>query len=139
MGILSEIILFIIFVFLGAIHIYWVLGGKWALDTAIPRNEKGETLFKPNKLATLVVAFCLFLFGLFYLYKANLIPIVIPDPFSTYMSWIIPGVFLLRAIGDFKYSGLFKKVRETKFGKKDTQVFTPICIFIGILGLITIL
>lgn len=136
---LFEVILFIIFMLLGVLHFYWVFGGKWALDTAIPTDEKGEMLFKPGKMATLVVALGLFLFGLFYLSVGGFISVSLPGRLSGYTEWIIPGIFLLRAMGDFKYSGLFKKVNQTKFGKKDTLIFTPLCIIIGVLGLLIVL
>ena len=49
---------------------------------------------------------------------------------------IIPGLFVLRSIGDFKYAGLFKKIKNTEFAKMDTKFFTPLCLLITALGII---
>jgi hypothetical protein len=45
-------------------------------------------------------------------------------------------LFILRAIGDFKYLGFFKKIKNTKFGQNDTKYFAPLCLIIGILTLL---
>ena len=50
--------------------------------------------------------------------------------------WVIPIIFLLRAIGEFKYVGIFKRVKKTKFGRFDTKLFSPLCLIISILGII---
>lgn len=40
-------------------------------------------------------------------------------------------LFLLRAIGERRYVGIFKRVRGTPFAKNDDRVFVPLCIFVG--------
>jgi hypothetical protein len=37
-------------------------------------------------------------------------------------------VLALRAIGEFRYVGLFKRVRESRFAALDTRVYTPLCV-----------
>jgi Protein of unknown function (DUF3995) len=56
-----------------------------------------------------------------------------------YISWarlallVVMTLFLLRAVGDFRYAGLFKKVRGTRFAKADDRLFTPLCIGVAVL------
>jgi hypothetical protein len=38
---------------------------------------------------------------------------------------------LLRAVGEFRYVGLFKRVRGTKFAVLDTFVYSPLCLLLG--------
>ncbi|NMH89945.1 DUF3995 domain-containing protein [Flavivirga sp. Y03] len=38
-----------------------------------------------------------------------------PDRIFKYGSWIISIVFILRAIGEFKYIGFFKKIKTYAF------------------------
>jgi hypothetical protein len=52
-----------------------------------------------------------------------------------YGLWIIASIFILRAIGEFKYVGFFKKISQTKFGQNDTKYYSPLCLIIGILTL----
>lgn len=62
--------------------------------------------------------------------------IQIPNWITNYGYWIIPSIFILRAIGDFKYVGFFKKVRNTEFAKTDSKWFAPLCLTIGIFGIL---
>jgi len=131
-----SIILLTIFTSLGSIHFYWLFGGKWGLEQALPTKEIGEKVIKPSKIATAVVGFGLISFGLFYLIKTDLFNFQVPNWIITYGSWIIPSIFIIRAIGDFKYVGLFKKIKNTEFAKADSKWFTPLCLTIGIFGIL---
>jgi hypothetical protein len=46
--------------------------------------------------------------------------------------FVIAALFLLRAIGDFKYVGFFKSVSQTDFARLDSLLFTPLCLLIAI-------
>ena len=131
-----SIILFAVFSSLGFIHFYWLLGGKWGLEKALPTKEAGQKAMEPPKIATVIVGIGLISFGLIYLIKIGLINFQIPNWIITYGSWIIPSIFILRAIGDFNYVGLFKKIKNTEFAKADSKWFIPLCLIIGILGIL---
>ncbi len=131
-----SISLFVIFSSLSFIHFYWLLGGKWGLEKSLPTNEIGKKAMEPPKIATAIVAIGLLSFALVYLIKTSLINIQIPNWIINYGSWIIPSIFILRAIGDFNYVGLFKKIKNTEFGKADSKWFVPLCLTIGILGIL---
>lgn len=131
-----SIILFVIFSSLGFIHFYWLLGGKRGLEKALPTKEAGQKAMEPPKIATVIVGIGLISFGLIYLIKTGLINFQIPNWIVTYGSWTIPCIFILRAIGDFNYVGLFKKIKNTEFSKADSKWFIPLCLTIGILGIL---
>jgi hypothetical protein len=136
-----SLILFIIFTVLGGFHFYWLFGGIWGLENAIPTKiDKANTLAIP-KLVTLMVALVLISFGLIYLMESGLLNLQVPIPKAferviNYGTWIIPSVFILRAIGDFNYVGFFKKIKNTTFGKSDSKLFSPLCLAIGLMGLL---
>lgn len=136
MAVLS-IILFIIFIALGGIHFYWIFGGKWGLKNALPTNENGKGVLKPSMFATAIVGTGLAVFGTFYLFTSGLINVQMPSWVLTYGGWIVPAIFILRAIGDFKYVGFFKRIKQTDFGKMDSKLFSPLCLAIGIIGILT--
>ncbi len=131
-----SIVLLIIFIALGGIHFYWIFGGKWGLANALPTNENGESVLKPNKFSTLIVGSGLTIFGIFYLFKSGLINVQIPSWILTYGGWIISSIFILRAIGEFKYVGFFKRIKQTDFGKMDSKLFSPLCLTIGVIGIL---
>jgi hypothetical protein len=131
-----SIILFVIFSSLGFIHFYWLLGGKWGLKKALPTKEGGQKAMEPSQIATVVVGLGLISFGLIYLIKTGLINFQVPNWIIIYGSWIIPTLFILRAIGDFNYVGIFKKIKNTEFAEADTKWFVPLCLTIGIIGIV---
>lgn len=134
--ILSLILVFT-FGVLSVFHFYWFFGGKWALDKVIPsRNDNLKNLQIP-KIATLMVALILIAFAVLYLNKTNLLELNVPIWIRKFGYWIIPIMFIIRAIGEFKYVGLFKKIKTTEFANADTKIFTPLCLTIGFFGILT--
>lgn len=129
-----SVILFLIFLVLGGLHFYWLSGGKWGLNKVIPTKTNTSSLPSIPKFPTLMVGLVLVLFGLFYLIKSKVIEIQLPDWIIKYGYWVIPSVFILRAIGDFNYVGFFKKIKKTEFAKADSKLFIPLCITIAIMG-----
>lgn len=131
-----AIILFLIFLFLASVHFYWSLGGRWGSGAVIPTKDDHVKLMMPGVVPTLIVAFGLLGFGFFILIQAGIISVSLPQALNRYGLWIIAGIFILRAIGDFNYVGFFKKIRQTKFGRNDTKYYSPLCLLIGLLTII---
>ncbi len=114
-----QVINALVFSYLGGMHLYWAIGGQWATEAVIPTKVDGSRTFEPGKIGTLLVAICLFFAA--YIAVANR------------WSWLylaIGVVFGMRAIGDFNYVGLFKKIKTTHFGKMDSRYFVPLCLYI---------
>ncbi len=134
--VILSIILFLIFTILGGFHFYWFFGGIWGLKKVIPTKHKEANNMSIPKLATLMVGLLLVFFGLIYLVKSEIIYLQIPNWVTLYAYWFIPSVFVLRAIGEFNYVGFFKKIKNTEFGKTDSKIFSPLCMGIGIIGIV---
>jgi hypothetical protein len=45
---------------------------------------------------------------------------------------VLAAVFFLRAIGEFRLVGFFKRVRNTRFARWDTLLFSPLCLFMAL-------
>jgi hypothetical protein len=133
-----SIVLSVIFLTLSAIHIHWALGGKWGFKNAIPTKENGDLVMKPRTMDSIMVAVYLGLFAFFYATKTNICSVSLPE-WTTYFLWIIPTLFLLRAIGEFKYVGFFRKVNSTVFSKWDKKLFSPLCLAISVIGFCIVL
>jgi hypothetical protein len=129
------IVLFSIFLFLSMLHIYWGLGGKWAASAAVPTKENNEKIMNPKLFECFVVAFGLLAFGLFILIKSQILSFDLPNWLMKYGLWFLSIVFIIRAIGEFKYIGFFKKIKTTKFGQLDTKYYSPLCLVISFLAI----
>jgi Protein of unknown function (DUF3995) len=134
MKIILAFILISIFLAIAVIHFYWAFGGrKWA-NLALPTANGSEPLFKPRLLETLAVAIGFLGFVYIVLCEANILNH--SGLLVKYGSWAIPVIFIVRAIGEFRYVGLFKKIKYTDFGQMDTKYYSPLCLVVGVLALI---
>lgn len=131
-----SILLSITFLALAMIHFNWAIGGKFGLAQSIPTKENGEKLFNPGKFESAVIGIGLSAFAIFYWLNAGLLEYNLPLWATKYLSWVIPAIFLLRAIGEFKYIGFFKSVKKTNFARWDTKLFSPLCLIIALFGVI---
>lgn len=120
---------------LAVLHVYWAAGGKAGMTAAVPEVE-GRPAFVPGPNATLLVALALTLGALVVLGRAGLwTPERIPRFVFLAGTWVLCAVFLARAVGDLRLVGLFKRVRGTRFARRDTLFYSPLCLLLG-LGLL---
>jgi len=131
-----SILLFSIFTVLSAFHFYWLFGGNWGLDSVFPTKDNESGTIELPRFATLIVALGLMSFAMLYLIKSGLLQFPIPNWINSFGYWFIPIIFIFRAVGEFNYLGFFKKVKHTKFAKADSKIFAPLCLTIGIIGII---
>ena len=107
-----------VFAFLASMHFYWAAGGGSGKNAAIPEVD-GVPAFKPSKRGTAAV-------GVVLLGTAA---IVLLD-----VKLLLAGaavVLILRAVGDFRLVGFFKRVRGSKFARMDTLLYSPLCLALG--------
>ena len=113
MAIVLSLINALIFTIISGFHFYWAMGGKVGFDVVLPSNTEGVKSLNPSKLIT-VIAACVFLsITFFYLIKANLIHLQLPNLIIDYGLYALAIVLIIRAIGDFKYVGFFKTIKNT--------------------------
>ena len=130
------ILLFTIFLLLSLLHFSWAMGSIWGFEVTIPKKENGDWAMNPSKKDSFIVGLGLLLFAVFYLVKIQLLFIPIPEWAMSIASWLIPIIFLLRSVGDFKYVGFFKKITSTDFAKKDSKIYSPLCLILALIGFI---
>jgi hypothetical protein len=130
--------LVLVFAILAAAHVFWAAGGRIGGGTAIPRAG-GRVLFTPSPLGTLAVAAAL-------LAAAALVAATVGWIRSPVPAWLLRAattglgaIFLLRAVGDFRYVGFFKTLGEDPFRTWDTWLFSPLCLGIGLAALVVAL
>ena len=120
-------------------HVYWAFGGQWASGAVIPTRDDNQLVMMPGIAPTLIVALGLLGFGFTALIQVMVFNSELPAwlvVIRTYGLWVIAGIFLIRAIGDFNDVGFFKKNRHTKFAVNDSKIYTPLCLFVGIMAML---
>ncbi|MNR60466.1 hypothetical protein D3C85_1819540 [compost metagenome] len=58
--------------------------------------------------------------------------LVFPGWFMNYGGWTLALVFLIRAVGDFRWVGFMKQRRGSVFARWDTLLYSPLCLFLGL-------
>jgi hypothetical protein len=120
------------FFVLAVLHLFWAMGGSWALDSVIPSNSNGRKIFKVKSIGTFMIAVVLLVFVMIDISYCGWIIEASSNKYIHLGILLIAILFLLRAIGDFRYIGFFKKYKNTPFAKKDLVLFSPICLFLSI-------
>ncbi len=123
----------IILCLISALHFYWVFGGTWGIQAALPEKKESEKAFTPSRLETLLVAVGLIGMSFILLAQNNLLSLLTTNSFTKWASIVFTFIFLLRAVGDFKYIGLTKRIKDTNFANYDTKLYTPLCIYLGLI------
>lgn len=133
----------IIFLALSSLHLYWVVGGQWGLQAAIPDQWKQKALNMKNShfvIATFVVAVGLALFAAITASNYYTLLTFVDKKWMTLATRLIGSIFIVRTIGDFNICGIFKKKSESLFARRDTYFYIPLCMYLGITSiLITVL
>ena len=133
----SALLLILLFSGISLLHFYWALGGRWATKAVLPELPDRQATFKPGVAATLLVAAGLAAMALLVAAGQGWIGIRFLTPDKARYGYIaLMLVFGLRAIGDFRYVGLFKRVRNTTFARNDNRYYTPLCILLVLLLLL---
>jgi Protein of unknown function (DUF3995) len=120
----------IILAMLGAIHVYWAAGGAAGKSSSIP-TQGGKQIFAPTPLTTSLVAVGLFAMAALNAAKIGWITMPAISRFIRAGLWLTAAIFLLRAIGDFRYVGFFKRHRDSRFARFDTLLYSPLCFLLA--------
>jgi Protein of unknown function (DUF3995) len=124
------ILLVAIFTALGLLHVYRAVAGNAATSVGVPSVD-GKPLFSPSTFATLMVAAALFTAALVISGVCGWLGSLVPPNIFRVMTLGISIVFLIRAVGDFRYVGFFKSVTNSGFAYWDTWLYSPLCVFIA--------
>ena len=116
---------------LGAIHVYWALGGRALKAAALPEVD-GRPAFTPRPVMTLGVALALLLAALLVAVTGGVLATPLPHRLARGLTALLALAFLARAVGDFRLVGFFKRVRGTRFARLDSVLYAPLCLLLGL-------
>jgi hypothetical protein len=124
------ILVVVTFGVLSLFHFYWALGGKFGSGATVP--TVGETrVFNPSPLGTVLVATGLLIAMFTILGQLGLLGEAIPRWVFRWGTCGIASIFFLRAVGEFRLVGFFKRASNTPFAYWDTWLFSPLCLVIA--------
>ena len=120
----------LVFLVLAAVHAYWALGGTAGLAASLPADTSGVIRLRPTASMTWAVAGGLLLLAALSAAHLAFGPAHVP-------AWLrmadgaMAAVFGLRAVGDFQYMGLSKRIHGTNFARRDSRYYTPLCLLLA--------
>jgi len=123
---------FIILFLIASLHIYWAMGGKTASLAVLPQSSSEKLVFMPSSFMTFIVAISFYMMSLIYGHAAGFFQVSILKNYQNAILAFLAIVFLIRAIGDYKYIGFTKKIKGTPFSINDTKYYSPLCLSISI-------
>ena len=127
------ILLAAIFAALGLLHIHWAIGGRFGTDVGVP-TVGNKRLINPSAPGAFLVAIALFIAMLTILGNIDLLGDALPRWIFRWGTMGISLIFFLRAMGEFRVVGFFRKIRDTRFAQWDTWLFSPLCLAISIIA-----
>lgn len=119
-----------VFVALALWHFRMALSPASAASGALPSVD-GKPLFTPSRTATLSVGIVLLLFAGLVAATSGIIIVGLPRDLLRWLSFALALGLFARAVGEFKYVGLFKRMRGSKFATLDTFVYSPLCLLLS--------
>jgi hypothetical protein len=127
------ILLVVVFLGLGLLHLYWAAGGRLASGVAVP-VVSGRRTFNPSPAGTVLVTVAFLIAMFIILGQLGKLGDAIPGWVFRLGTSCIAVIFFLRAVGEFRLVGFFKRVRDTPFAYWDTWLFSPLCLVIALMA-----
>jgi hypothetical protein len=120
----------LIFVVLALWHFYMATKPSTGVSAAVPSVD-GKPLFVPRRMPTVAVGLALLLCSALVGATGGLIPNWPSRRVLVVMCDALALGLLLRAIGEFRYVGFFKRVRNTPFSRLDSLLYSPLCLLLA--------
>lgn len=121
----------LIFVVLACWHFYMACLPRSSESGALPSAD-GKALFVPSAQATVAVGIVLLLCAGLVAATAGILPLRMSPIVLSWFSYALALGLLVRAVGEFKYLGFFKRVRGSRFATLDTFVYSPLCLLLAV-------
>ena len=138
---MNSIVAFVVcavFIVLALWHFGMALVPSSGTMRAVP-SDKGKPPFVPSRRATIGVGLVLLLFAALVAATSGAVDVGLPPAALRWPSFALAAGLFARAVGEFKYVGLFKRVRDSRFATLDTFVYSPICLLLAVgVGLVAL-
>ena len=125
----------VLLAFLGLLHFYWAVGGRAGLAASVPQKSDGSPVFAPGPAAAAAVGVALWMASAVLLVRLACCTYFVAPRLATWSHAgciALSSIFLVRAVGDFRFVGFFKTLRSTHFATLDTLLYTPVCVILSV-------
>jgi hypothetical protein len=128
------------FAAIALIHVYWAFGGSLGGEAAVPRaaiapgaesHAPRPPAFVPTRAATLAVAAALAIVALLVALQAGWFGASLQHGALRAVIGVVAAAMFVRAIGDFRLVGFFKRRTESRFAQLDSWFYSPLCVLLG--------
>lgn len=117
---------------LALVHLYWAFGGRRAVTVAASAHS-GARGVRPSRAALVGIAGAFGAAAAVVAMRAGWIDLWRDPPSVRIAAGMVALAFSLRAIGDFRYVGAFKRNGNASvFGFVDTLLCCPLCIALSV-------
>jgi hypothetical protein len=127
-----AVIVCTVLVLIAALHFYWAVGGSAGKAGAVP-SSGGKPTMAPGPASTALVAVALLAAAALVGAEGGLLVLPVPHSLLTAGCALLAAIFIARAVGEFRYLGFFKRVKDSTFARRDTFIYSPLCLALGVL------
>ncbi len=126
-----------IIAFAAAFHLHWALGGRTGFAVSLPQRPDGSPVMAHRlpwwRPAAGAVALGLVALALLMLSHAGHLPLPLPKRLAGAVLLATGAAFVARALVPNRYVGLFKSLRQTRWARYDTRLYSPLFLLLGLL------
>ena len=132
---LPLIVALAIIVFAAAFHLHWALGGRLGFSVSLPQRPDGDPVMAHRigwwRPVAAAVALGLLLLGALALTAEGQLALPLPPPMVRIALAVVGVAFILRAVVPTPWTGLFKRIRTTRWARYDSWLYSPLFLLLG--------
>jgi uncharacterized protein DUF3995 len=124
-----------IIAFAAAFHLNWALGGRLGLSVSLPQRPDGSPVMAQRlgwwRPAAGAIALGLALLGGLALGAEGHLALPLPAAMIRAALVLTGAAFVLRALVPTPWTGFFKRIRDTRWARYDSFLYSPLFLLLG--------
>lgn len=124
-----------ILAFAAAFHLHWALGGRRGFAISLPQRPDGTPVMAHRlpwwRPAAAGVAVALVFVAALALATEGHLALPIPPKLIRVALAVAGSGFILRALLPTPWTGFFKRIRDTRWARYDSFLYSPLCLVLG--------
>ena len=133
---LPPIVALAIITFAAGFHFHWAFGGRLGFSVSLPQRADRDVVMRQRlgwwRPAAGAVAFGLLLLAVIVLAAAGQIALPLPPGATKAILGAVGTAFILRAFIPTPWTGFFKRIRNTRWARYDTWLYSPLFLLLGL-------
>ena len=129
------IVALVLIAFAAGFHLFWALGGRLGFSVSLPQRPDGVPVMHHRlgwwRPAAAMVAAGLVLLGALALAAEGQLGLPLPLFLVRTALGCVGAAFVLRAFVPTPWTGFFKRIRDTRWARYDTWLYSPLFLLLG--------